>query len=298
MAPVNELSDIRLLRPLLAFSKSSLEATLCARGLSWIQDPSNWDTTHARVRLRRLMPTLAAEGLTTARLADTAGRLGRARAALTAEVVAVLARAVMIHPAGFAVADPAQLTKVAPEVGLRALARILMTISGAAYPPRLQRLERLYDLLRAGAGKASTLCGCRIIPQRGQLLIVREVAATAQIRVKAGESLYWDRRFDCKIDGAKSVDRTKSGDQAFNLSALSLASLGQAGWEEVVAADSTLRNSPIPLPARVSLPTLRDVKGVLSVPHLGYQRPKSGLTIKKCTFLVGNNLSATAFTVV
>ena len=53
-----------------------------------------------------LAPVLAEQGLTAERLADTARRLGRARAALEGEVAALLARAAWLDPAGFAWLDP------------------------------------------------------------------------------------------------------------------------------------------------------------------------------------------------
>ena len=54
MAPVVELRDVRLLRPLLGVPRARLEASLRARGLAWIDDPSNRDRAHGRVRIRQL----------------------------------------------------------------------------------------------------------------------------------------------------------------------------------------------------------------------------------------------------
>ena len=56
------------------------------------------------------------------------------------------------------------------EVGLRALAQLLMTVSGQPYRPRFERLERLYDRLATGQlGGGCTLHGCRItvVPKQG-----------------------------------------------------------------------------------------------------------------------------------
>ncbi len=72
MAPIVELPGLRLLRPLLGLPKVRLEATLRARGLDWIEDPTNRDPAQARARLRQLLPGLALEGLTAARRARIA----------------------------------------------------------------------------------------------------------------------------------------------------------------------------------------------------------------------------------
>ncbi len=71
-----------LVRPLLAFPKSRLIATLAARGVSFIDDPTNSDARYERVRVRQLLPALDAAGITAAALATSARRLGEAEAAL------------------------------------------------------------------------------------------------------------------------------------------------------------------------------------------------------------------------
>jgi tRNA(Ile)-lysidine synthase len=286
MAPIAELPGLRLLRPLMGVPKARLAATLTARGLSWVEDPSNRDPTQARARLRRLMPGLAREGLTPARLAAAAGHLGRARAALDLALARLLVGAVALHPAGFAWLDPAPLLAAPEEVGLRALARVLMTVGGAEYTPRLERLERLYARISAGLERGATLGGCRIVPRRGQLLVVREAAATREIPMRAGQSLRWDGRFEVSVGRRARAGR------------LGLGALGSAGWAEARAAAPELRESPIPAPARTALPALRDARGLLAVPHLGYERADSaGLGLESCRFRPARGLTSSAFTV-
>ena len=52
MSAAVELPEVRLLRPLLGVSRSRLTATLLARGVPWIDDPSNADPRFERARLR------------------------------------------------------------------------------------------------------------------------------------------------------------------------------------------------------------------------------------------------------
>jgi tRNA(Ile)-lysidine synthase len=286
MAPVVELPGLRLLRPLLGVPKARLEATLSARGLAWIEDPSNRDPTQARARLRLLMPRLAKEGLTPARLAATAGHLGRARAALDLAVGRLLVRAVAVHPAGFARLESGPLLAAPEEIGLRALARVLMTVGGAEYTPRLERLQRLYGRIGAGLARGATLGGCRIVRRRGRLLVVRETAAVPEVPVRPGERLRWDGRFEVSV-------HRRAGDRG---GALRLGALGTAGWAEARAAAPDLRATPIPAPARPALPALRDAEGLLAVPYLGYERRDSaGFGLKSCRFRPASGLTALAF---
>lgn len=288
MAAVTETPAARLLRPLLVLPRARLEATLRRRGLAWIEDPSNRDPVYARVRLRGLSPDLAAEGLNPSRLAATATRLGRARAALEQSTAYILARAVTVHPAGFVWLDPEPLATAAPEVGLRALARTAMLVGGLEYPPRFERLERLYGRVVAGdlAGGA-TLGGCRFVPRRERILVVRELVGVADRPIRAGEKMQWDHRFAVRV---RQGARARRG-------GLSVGALGTAGWAEVRAAEPAFATA-IPAPARHGLPALRDGLGVISVPHLGYERSKHRkLTMLTGRFLPRNSLTVASFTV-
>ena len=288
MAAVTETPALRVLRPLLGVPRARLEATLRRRGLAWIEDPSNRDPAHARVRLRGLLPALAAEGLSAMRLAATAKRLGRARAALEQSAAHILAQAATVHPAGFVWLDPALLAAAAPEVGLRALARVATVVGGLEYPPRLERLERLYGrVVTGGLDKGVTLGGCRFIPRRGHILVVREPARVAEQPVRAGEKLQWDHRFAVRVHRRARARR----------GGLTVGALGTTGWTQVRAAQPALATA-IPAPARHGLPALRDGLGVISVPHLGYERSKyRRLTMMTGSFSPRISLTVVSFTV-
>jgi tRNA(Ile)-lysidine synthase len=271
MAPVSLSGEVRLLRPLLHFPRARLVATLQAEGQGWIEDPSNRDPRHARARLRALLPALAQEGLTTERLAATAARLARARQALESAVEALLARAATLDPAGYATLDRVALASAPAEIALRALAALLQTLGGGDYTPRLARLERLYREIGQGLPAARTLGGCRILRLRlsdpTRLLICREPAALAlPAAVTPGKPAFWDGRFRLLLVRRPAAAR----------GALRLGALGAEGWRSVKMAQPALADSPIPAPARPSLPALFDLDGPLLVPHLCYGRGSHG----------------------
>jgi tRNA(Ile)-lysidine synthase len=301
MAPIVELPALRLLRPLLGLPKARLEATLWARGLSWVEDPTNRDPAQARVRLRRLLPGLAREGLTAARLAAAAEHLGRARAALEQELARLLVRAVALDPAGFAWVDPAPLVAAPAELGLRALARVLITVGGAEYGPRLESLERLHGRISAGLTAGATLGGCRVLRQQGRLLVVREARNLPVIRLESGQKLLWDGRFEVALRRAGGRGAAVGLEPELELGPLGGprgGPWGDAGWAEVRAAAPAAVTARIPALARAALPALRDRRGVLAVPHLSYRRPDSAITwLKSCRFRPKNVLLNSAFTV-
>ena len=288
MPVVRELAALRLLRPLLSVPKARLEATLRKRGHPWIEDPGNRNPAYVRTRLRRLRPELEARGLTAPRLAAAAGHLGRARAALERAVASLLAGAVAVDPSGYAWLEPGPLVGAGPETGQRALARVLMAIGGGAYAPRLERLSRLYDRLSTGLGRGATLAGCRILPRRGRLLIVREPAAAAVVPLFPGAQLRWDGRFEVVL----------ARDAGGGRGSLALGPLGEAGRAGISDGLDQARAGVIPSAARAGLPALSDRQGLLMVPHLGYCRvPEEAPALKKCRFAPENALTGSRFTV-
>jgi tRNA(Ile)-lysidine synthase len=161
--PLPGYDGIALVRPLLGIGRDELRADLAARGASWLEDPMNEDARFARVRIRTaLMPALEAAGISTARIAQAAGHLARAREALDAETAQFLARHAHVAPGGRTLLDGTALRAEPREIGLRALSAILMRVGRKTYRPRFERLEHLYDELGRSAGL--TLQGCRIGP--------------------------------------------------------------------------------------------------------------------------------------
>jgi tRNA(Ile)-lysidine synthase len=167
--PVPGFEELGLVRPLIDFERDVLRAHLSARKQEWIDDPMNADPRFSRVRIREAMASLEAAGLTASRIADAATHLGRAREALDVATAAVLNRA--CRKEGDAVLVESTSILSAPrEVGLRALARILMGVSGQAYRPRFERLEGLFNAMANDAlGAGRTLHGCRIAPAPSSL---------------------------------------------------------------------------------------------------------------------------------
>ena len=185
MAPVRLAMEpagggVRLLRPLLPVSRDALIATLARWDQPWIDDPTNRDSRHARPRLAAALAQLGAEGLSAERLAKAAARAASDRAALDRLCTELLAGCAHLSPAGFVILDLIVLRRTLPALALRVLSRAVTTVSGAAYPPRLERLERLARRLFGDNVKATTLGGCRVVPQRdGRVVVCREPSAAS-----------------------------------------------------------------------------------------------------------------------
>lgn len=200
MAEEGIVDGLRLARPLLAVQRETLAAVAAASALPTVDDPSNADMRFDRVRMRGLMPALAAHGLTVDRLAGTASRLGRAAAALDFYVRRLLDDHVRADRFGVVAGSARALTEAPEEIGLRALALIVTAVGGADYTPRLDRLEAVLAELAAAAADARlkrTLHGVVLSLDGGRLTAQREWGRTGipTVPAPAGATLVWDRRF-------------------------------------------------------------------------------------------------------
>ena len=214
MARLLETDDLRMLRPLLALAPERLRATLRASGLDWVEDPSNRDMAALRSRLRHeLADPAAPPGLAAGLLREAAAAGGR-RMADDLEQARLLAGTVMLRPEGFALLPPGL-------VPARALAALIRTITGSAYPPMLSSVAGLIRHPRP-----ATVAGARLIAA-GKLgpgwLLLREAAQVGPA-VAAVPGALWDGRFrlqagvaalppGCVIGalGAGAAERTRSG---------------------------------------------------------------------------------------
>ncbi len=160
MAALVERREARLLRPLLAVRRARLTATLQARGVPWIDDPSNVDARFERARLRR-------SGIAMAAPADEAGpsRAARERALAKAAVDAL-----DFELPGKIAIDRAAYGRLPRDLQIGLLSRVAQALGRVDHPPRRSRLEpaaaRLVgggDRGKSGKSQDFTLSGCRLM---------------------------------------------------------------------------------------------------------------------------------------
>jgi tRNA(Ile)-lysidine synthase len=237
-------------RPLLGERRGDLRHYARTLKVPYVDDPSNEDARFGRARTRQ---AIAALGLDVDALAETAGRLARARIALqarTAEVARRIAQegAALGLPTGTVEIDRDGLAAVERETQLRLLSRAVGWVGGAPYPPRLAALENALDCALGGAG--TTLQGVQIIVGRGRIHVAREAAAVARVEGIAGRGA-WDCRWYLAGDA---------------IDGLTVRALGEAGWRQV-------REKAVGAPPHalaLSLPAVFDGDRLVACAHLGH----------------------------
>lgn len=281
MAGVVEMPAVRLLRPLLEVPPARLRAFLEASGQPWIEDPSNHDLRFSRTAVRS---ALMAEATTEAALARLAARMARRRVSRNLAAARLAAGCIRLHPAGFATLDPAGLTRAPHPVALSALQNLVGCLSGREYSPPVAKVGRIFDeLIGRREREGASLGGCRVLWLNKSILICREERNLPAPHVALPDRvLIWDQRFSIRF----------GSDPCREHGSRWLAPLGTEGLQQVVGICPTVRDHPIPKPARTMLPALMDEDGVFSVPHLGFRRQTgAGLDFAEIRFRPANPLA-------
>lgn len=240
--------DVRLIRPLLMIPKISLQDYLKEHHIPWLEDPSNHQSIFTRVRHRK-----EALNIPNHRLAATANHLMRARDWMTEELAQAAYESITLYPWGMAKLKRNIFNSLHPELAMRLLASLLQTIGGQKVTARYEKLASLYtDILKRKSGKktlAHTILHCK----QDSILLHKEAQHVEQepIALDAGESIYWDQRFDCRLS------TTYSGPKV-----------------EIVPFCATMDNHAsllqTPKEASFTLPAFKILDSLIAVPHIGY----------------------------
>ena len=178
-------NGVRWHRPFLDVTRSELRHYLRDAGIAWVEDPSNSDRRFERVRARAALAGLSDIGVTPEGLARVVDHLAQARAALDAALEPFVADHVTEQAGALWVDLAAFARDLAPQLQRRLLNAALIWVSGANYPPRAAKLDRLlHDL------EPCTLHGCQITRHGASLCIAREFKAVADLRVSCEQ--LWD----------------------------------------------------------------------------------------------------------
>ncbi len=291
MSALVETGAVRVLRPLLDVRKRRLRAYLAGRGQAWIEDPSNTDPRFARAQVREALPSLAE---TPDALSETAARYRGLRQLGDDAVAALLARHCRLHPLGFVRLDAA-MVGAADEASVdAALGRVAATVGGTAFPPAARKLLRLRRHLLSEAPAAISLGRCIWQASPGSrgtggeatvFQVFRESRGLpAALRLVPDREVEWDGRFLVRVGSI--AGRWAGG--------LRLEALGEAGWPEALRLSPLLRDA-VPRRPALSLPVLRDERGLLAVPVLGLYREPGAEAIASVRFRPRRSLSGAGY---
>ena len=215
-------------RPLLSVRRAELQNYLSAKGIDWIDDPSNEDERFDRVKARKALGHLEDLGLMPEDISHSMTNLSLAAIELR-DRAREIAEKICKQPAGDVIFDRAGFRRLNPEMQHRLFSKALMYVSSEPYPPRR---ESMYDAESAVIqGKNHTLHGCLILVSDMTVRLTREWKA---VEVQKSPTNHpWDTRWH--LDGPHAPD-------------LEIRALGESvadtPWRETGEPRQSLLSSP------------------------------------------------------
>ena len=264
MAPSRMMEDIRLIRPLLGFSRADLRQVCRDFGEEWLEDPSNANPQFLRVKLRQFEDLLAFEGLTPARLAQTMQKFEEARAALQYFSDRAAENMLDFQEAGFATLNLEPWKELPADIQRRILSTALMSIAPRDYPPGFEALDQARAEISVADFAGRTLCGCDIFPAKAGTVVICREAASAAPRTAIGADLIWD---GFQVSWHRRESSALSGFEIGILGEEGLATLRQ---KADIKSPLFMRLESLPFKARKTLPALWKGQNLVAVPYLNW----------------------------
>lgn len=230
MAARREVGGVAFVRPLLGVSRDELRDWLRARGVGWVDDPSNESDRFARVRARRALAGMAGAGVTAGSLAAVAAQMAEVRDALDAQAAQAAAQVARID-VGDVLFDAAGFAGLPAETRRRLLLAAVMWIASAEYGPRGADVIRLRDAVHAA--KAATLAGVRVTHAKWAVRLTREARAVQGLAAPA--DAVWDGRWRVSGGDHKGLTLRALGDDGLRLC---------SGWRAAGLPRATLLATP------------------------------------------------------
>lgn len=169
MAARRTVAGVDIIRPLLGYSRAELRDYCRSQNIGWVDDPSNENTKYLRVRLRQFEDVLAAEGLTSARLALTVQKLRQSRDALEWLSGEALRDCVLDG-----VIDRARFLRYPEDTRQRVLVAVIQAVAPRDYAPGFEGLARLSAAVVEEGFTGCTLGGCIFAPDKAGIRVMAE----------------------------------------------------------------------------------------------------------------------------
>ncbi len=189
MSQIRSLStNVKLIRPILNFSKQYLESFLKQQGICWKTDSMNFDENFKRVVVRKRINGYDRKKFEM--ISERVQALGLKRAEIEHETVGFLKDYVEILNFGYATINFPELLKCIRRVQIEIIRRIIGTIGGKKYLPSISKsmIKKIIN------GDINTLSRCFMKIKKEKIYVFRENRNIPAVPMR-NDKIFWDERF-------------------------------------------------------------------------------------------------------
>lgn len=185
MSQIKTLSkDLKIIRPLLHFSKKFLEDFLKNQNIKWKTDPMNFQDTFQRVIARKKINKYSLEKIK--EISEKIYNYGRKRYEIELNAVSFLKSNCEISDFGFAEIDKKEFLKLNTKTQIEVFKRLIWNIGMKKYPCSINE-KKMSEILNS---KINTMGRCFIKIKKEKIFIFRE-----KRNIPKENSTLWDNRF-------------------------------------------------------------------------------------------------------
>lgn len=218
MQDVTNLYEMIIIRPFLKIYKRQIQDYLKENNIKWLEDSSNSDEKFLRNKIRNFINSFENKEEIITRINFAIEEINKSRVLINDFIEEIEKNYVKFDNFGSCIFDRKLLTEK-EEIVLKILAKISMKISSNIYKPRLEKLKRLFYVLKNSDKIRYTFYGCIFEWYNKNLFIVyREYSALDNdIELIYNSYVIWDNRFRIKLNkDIKNVFVTHVKDGEFN----------------------------------------------------------------------------------
>ncbi len=170
---INEVQQIKLIRPLLDIHKQQLKDFLIAQKISWFEDESNNDEKFLRNKIRNFLASFPEQNLIENRIKKTADYFLKMREFFDEKTNIEKSKIVHKNIDSSYKINILELKKIPEEIALKILAEILMEIGGKNYKPRREKLQRIFEYICSQEKlKTRSFYRCLLKPVNDQQILI------------------------------------------------------------------------------------------------------------------------------
>ena len=261
---VRELFRIKIFRPFLEIKKEEILQLNKVYKINFIEDPSNKNDKYLRVRVRKL---LINQIDLKDKLIESSKLFCKLRYLTNSFIKLNFAKYIFYREEGYLVINR-DIFQVYPEYMILSFLKYSLTrIGNKNYSPRTKLLKLLYLRQKKEIYFSLTLSGCIIKFNKKKVLIIREYNNILRKKnyINKFEKLEWDNRF-------LIMNNTNS--------TLEVIALGQ-----IINCLTYKKNyikykkkiKKIPYSVRITLPVIKTLEGLVSIPHLSIYEVKQNI---------------------
>lgn len=258
------VNNVHIIRPLLSFTKESLQNYLVQNKYAWVEDETNISDKYERNRVRKEWSMLSNQAQQL--LVEDIKKINQEAQMLNQQLIEFLAEFVQINRMGFCVIQMREYKNLQYDLQIQVLSYLLTITSGKTILPRFRNIGPIIKKVQQNIILDCSLHGCLLVQigEGDQLLICREKRQISVDFYPLKGNVMWDNRFEISTQVANSDYK--------------VTNLSQRGYLSI--KEKIDMSCIVQLPKIYSrlilftLPVIMHLEKIVAIPHISYYDEK------------------------